>query len=515
MQVINSKADGLKREYRISVPATAIAEKVDGRLKELARTMRMPGFRPGKVPVALLRKRFGTAVRGEALEQAVDDATKRLLSDHGLRPANQPQISDVKTEEDADLEYTLAVEVLPEVTVPDYRSIAIERLVVEADSGEVDQALDRLAAAHGHAQSLSEPRPAAAGDTVVIDFVGRVDGEVFPGGTAEGYELALGSNMFIPGFEDQLIGAEVGEERDVTVSFPKDYGAEHLAGKEAVFSVKINDIRTVAPAPLDDELAKKIGKESLDDLKTAIVDHQQQELRQLSRLQAKRALLDQLAELYAFDVPVSMVDREYEGIIREVVAEHQQSTASDTDHEHSHDEAHDHDHDQAPSDAGLSPEDRAEYRRIAERRVRLGLVLAEVGRTNGLQVTADELRRAMVAEARRHPGQEQAVLQFFEKNPQAGEVLAGPILEDKVVDFMLELASVTERIVELEELKRSLEDDSGGATSARQPDSTLEPKAGAVTDTDVTPSPDSESPDPDSLASDSKVQQAPQASGSQ
>jgi len=507
MQVIESKAEGLRREYRIAVPAAAIQDKVAGRLKELARTIRLPGFRPGKVPVGLLLKRYGQAVRGEALEQAVDEATRTLISEQGLRPAGTPQINDVKDSGDADLEYTVALEVLQEVTPPDFAGSAIERMVVQADTSDVDSALARLAERFAEAQPLTEPRPAADGDSVVIDFTGRIDGEAFPGGAAGGYELRLGSGLFIPGFEEQLVGAAAGEQRVVSVTFPEDYGAEHLAGRQAEFDVTVREIRATQPAPIDDALAKRVGRENLEDLRQSFGEQQLRELRQLSRLQAKRALLDRLAELYDFEVPPTMVAREYEGIVRELTAERKAASGAGGDadasdqhhghddgpeaghvheHEHEHEHEHDHNHDHGHAtavDADLSEDDRAEYRRIAERRVRLGLVLAEVGRRNNLQVTAEEMRRAMIAEAQRYPGQERKVLKYFEENPQVAEALAGPILEDKVVDFMLEMANVSERTVSFEELRQALEDEGEplrrpGLTNSATPDVVADVDAG-------------------------------------
>ncbi len=479
MQVTETRSEGLIREFKIAVPAADIQQKTDGRLQELARTAKLPGFRPGKVPVALLRKRFGVAVRGEALEQMVKDATGTVLSERGLRATGQPKIEVTSTEPDGDFEYTLAVELLPDVTPPDYAAITLERLVVEPEEATIDSTVQDLAARERSPQPLSEPRPTRTGDVLIIDFVGRIEGEEFPGGKAEGYELELGSGSFIPGFEDQLVGMEMGETRHVTVSFPTDYGAENLAGKAADFEVTIHDIKEMGAAVVDDALAKRFGKETVAELRNEVVEAQRRELRAMSRMVLKRSLLDRLAEMYDFELPASMVDAEYRSIVNQVVDERRtaaetdaESTGSDHDHDHHQDHEHhhdDHDHDHAhdhdADETLLSDAEQAEYRGLAERRVRLGLVLAEVGRANNLQITPDELKRALYLQASRVPGREREMLALYEQFPQAAEAVAGSLLEDKVVDFILEMATVSERTVNIDELRAALQDSAEDATS--------------------------------------------------
>lgn len=454
MEVTESKNEGLSREFKVAVPAADVEEKIVSRLKKLAKSARIPGFRPGKVPVQLLRKRYGDALKGEVIEEAVQESSSSVMIERGLRSIGEPKIEVTSFEDGGNLEYTLAVDLFPEFELPDFSKIELERLVAEVDDEEVDKTLERLADAHKSSTPLTESRAARTGDTVVLDFVGSVDGEKFEGGAAEDFELELGSGRFIPGFEDQLVGASAGEDRAVVVTFPKDYGEAKLAGKEATFDVKVKAIHETVPAAMDDELAKKFGMDSLDVLKQQIRDSHAEEFKKLSRMKLKRLLLDKLAEMHDFELPPSIVDREFQSIAQQFKAEKQAAESGhDHDHDHNHDHDHDHDHDvHERADADLTDEQRKEYRELAERRVRLGVLLAEIGRINNLRVTEDELTRAMYAEAQRFPGQEQMVFEYFSKEPKAKEALAAPVLEDKVVDFILEMATVTDRTVSAKEM---------------------------------------------------------------
>ena len=452
MEVTESKVEGLSREFKVAIPAADVEEKIVDRLKKLAQSARIPGFRPGKVPVQLLRQRYGDAVKGEVLEEAVKESSSSLVSERGLRPIGEPKIELDSFEDGGSLEYTIAVDLFPEFDLPDFSKIELERQVAEADEEEVNKTLERLADANKSSAPLKDARPAANGDTVVIDFVGSVDGENFDGGAAEGFQLELGSGRFIPGFEEQLVGASTGDERSIVVTFPEAYGEASLAGKEATFEVKVNEVQETVAAPIDDDLAKRFGMDSLDALKQQIRDSHAEEFKKLSRMKVKRVLLDKLAEMHDFELPPGIVEREFQGIVQQFKAEKQ---ASDHDHDHDHDHEHDHDHDheaQDGADADLTEEQRTEYQEIAERRVRLGVLLAEIGRVNNLRVTDDELTRAMYAEAQRFPGQEQMVFEYFTKEPKAKEALAAPVLEDKVVDFILEMAAVRDRTVSAKEL---------------------------------------------------------------
>ncbi|HZH25733.1 MAG TPA: trigger factor [Azospirillaceae bacterium] len=433
MQITETAAEGLKREFTVVVPANDIKARVDSRLTEIARDVRLPGFRPGKVPMPILRQRYGQSVLGEVLERAVNDGAAEAIRDKGLRPALEPKVEVTKFEEGSDLEYKLAIEILPDIEPPEFKGISLERLVAPVDEKSVDEALERLAKTRRRTEAVERKRASKAGDVVLIDFAGTVDGKALPGMDAKDHELELGSGQFIPGFEDQIVGAKPGEHRTVTVTFPADYGHSELAGKEAVFEVDVKELRKYVDAPVDDELAKDMGLENLDALKTIIRERLQQDYGQASRARLKRALLDQLAAKADFPVPQGMLDLEFDAIWRRVQDELKNG--------------------QAGEDANKSEDElKAEYRAIAERRVRLGLLLAEVGRRNKVEVTRDELSRAVVNEARRFPGQERQVYEFFQKNPQAVEQLRAPIFEDKVVDFILELSEVKEREVSVEEL---------------------------------------------------------------
>jgi len=431
MQVTETKNEGLSREFTIVVPASEFEEQVSSRLNEMSKTVQMPGFRKGKVPVSLLRKKYGPNIMGEALEKAVQDGSTKVMADNDLRPAMQPKIEITSFEEGKDLEYTMAVDVMPEIDLGDFSKISVERMVAETDESEVDSTLARMADAYKTSAPVAKKRKAKSGDVVNIDFVGKVDGEEFPGGKAEGFDLELGSGSFIPGFEDQLIGQNPGDELDVNVTFPKEYGAENLAGKDAVFGVKINELKESKPSAIDDELAKKAGMENLEALKTAIREQHAQGFNQISRQKAKRALLDALHDAYSFELPNGLVEAEYDSIQKayEQAKEAGQEVEDMTDEERE-----------------------ADFRDIANRRVKLGLLFAEVGRTNKIEITQDDLQKAILQEAQNYPGQEQMVFKYYQENPEAMQQLSGPVFEDKVTDFIMELAKTTDKVVSVEKL---------------------------------------------------------------
>lgn len=439
MNITETSAEGLKRAYRVVISAQDIEEKVKARLEELRRTVQLPGFRPGKVPVSVIRQRYGAGVMAEVLEAAISDTSREAVNERGLRPAMQPKIEVEKYEDGGDLSYTMEIELLPEIEPSDLTVLELEKIVAEVDDTAVDSSLSRLADTRKATRPVAEPRPSQNGDTVLIDFAGTVDGEAKPGMDAKDFELELGSGRFIPGYEEQLVGAGAGEHRTVTVTFPEDYGAPDLAGKVAVFEVDVKEVRESVPAELNDELAKEFGLESLDKLKDMVRERLKKEYGDVTRLRVKRQLLDRLAETHSFDVPAGMVDIEFENIWQRLQQELKGENAGE--------------------DAGKSEDElRTEYRAIAERRVRLGLLLSEIGRRNNIQVAQDELNRALIAEARRYPGQERQVFEFFQKNPTAVENLRAPLFEDKVVDYILELAKVSERTVSVEELMRDPDD---------------------------------------------------------
>jgi len=430
MQVTELAADGLKRQFKIVIPAGDLSAKVDERVAEMARTASMPGFRPGKVPAGLLKKQYGQALLGEALEQAVNQGTAKAIDDRGLKPALQPRV-ELKGEfaEGKDVEFEVAVEVLPEIGQLDFSGVELERLKAVVPDKSIDEALERIAKANREQRPVDPPRPAQKGDALKIDFVGSVDGVEFPGGAAQDYVLELGSGSFIPGFEDQLVGAEVGKPTDVKVKFPDDYGNKELAGKDAVFKCTVKEIREFVDQPIDDALAKRNNFENLEAMRKAVSERIGQEYTQIARGMIKRQLLDKLAETYKFAVPEGLVEGEFNAIWQRI--EEAKKTGEK-----------------------IEDEEKAqkEYREIAERRVRLGLLLADVGRSNNIDVTPEELNQAVMREAMRYPGQERQVLEFYGKNAQLKEQLRAPIFEEKTVDFILELAKVTEKSVTPEEL---------------------------------------------------------------
>lgn len=434
MQVNETNADGLKREFKVVVSASQLETRTQDRLAEIAKSVKLPGFRPGKVPMKIVRQKYGQSILGEVLEQAVNDGTQTAINERNLRPAGQPKVEITSYAEGTDLEFSVALEVLPEITAMDFAGIELEREKADIPDAEVDETLSRIAERHEGSDVVD--RAAAKGDLVVIDFVGKQDGVAFPGGSAEGYQLKLGSGTFIPGFEDQLEGKKAGDAVVVKVSFPEAYGNSDLAGKPAEFDVTVKEVRAATPAKLDDELAKKVGLETLDALKQAIKDEIGRELNTIARTKVKRKLLDVLAANHDFEVPSNMVEQEFDAIWKQV---QQDREAGRID----------------PSDEGKDDDTlKADYRALAERRVRLGLLLADVGQKNSVTVTQDDINKALIEEARRFPGQEHLVFQYYKSNPDALNTLRAPIFEDKVIDFILELAKVTDVAVSPEDLRK-------------------------------------------------------------
>lgn len=497
MQVTETSADGLKREFRILIPAGDLEEKVTSRLGEIGRTITLPGFRPGKVPMQILRNRFGRSVLGEVVESAVQGSSAEAIREHNLRPALPPKVDILSFSEGTDLEYKISLEVLPEIPEPSFADLEVERLVVEIPDADIDRAIERIA--EQQRQSEVVERPAESGDIIVTDIEGRSGDREIPGASGKARQIALGSGTFIAGFEDQLIGASAGEHRTVRVTFPEDYGVREFAGQEAVFEVDVIEVRRLLPAVIDDELGKAVGLENLAELRQEIQQRMQHDYDAASRLRLKRALLDKLAARCDFPVPPGMVDLEFNNIWAQYQADKGAETgtqaasaaseaapadAAESSGEASHAGGSPTDSDEPQTAAGTTesetdavpesnPEEateptqaaisgagaaesegalREEYRRIAERRVRLGLLLAEVGRTNNINVTQDEMNQALTREARRHPGYERQVLDFYRQNPEAAANLRAPIFEDKVIDFIVELARVQEQKVSPQEL---------------------------------------------------------------
>jgi trigger factor len=447
MQVTEVANEGLKRAFSVVVPATDITAEREKRLAKLGKELRLPGFRPGKVPPRVVQQRYGQAVMGEVLESSVNDATQRVVSDRGLRPAQQPKIELVNFADGTDLEFKVEMEVMPEVPMPDFAGIELERLKAEPGEEQIEKTLASIAQRNRKLEDITEDRPAERGEMAVCDFVGRLVGEggevadaPFQGGSASDMPIEVGGEGFIPGFTEQLAGIRPGETRSVDVTFPAEYGAAELAGKAARFEVTCKALRRPVVPPVDDALATSLGFESEEKLRDAVRETLQREFDSMARMRIKRALLDRLSERADFPVPQGMVDAEFNAIWQRVEADRKADRLDEDDKGKDEDTL------------------RAEYRAIAERRIRLGLLLSEIGRTNNISVSNEEFARAMRQEAARYPGQEQQVMEFFRKNPQAAENLRSPIFEEKVVDFMLELAKVTERGVAPAELTQATTD---------------------------------------------------------
>jgi trigger factor len=439
MEVTQTKSEGLSRTFAIKVPASELQAKLDERIEEIRPQMKLKGFRPGKVPASHVRKMYGQDLMGELINKLVTETNQKALEDNELRPAGQPDVQidgdmEAVVKGEADLSYNMNVDVMPEFEPADVTKLTITRPVAEVSQEQIDEALARIAEQNTQYEPRAKTAKAKDGDAVVMDFVGKIDGEAFEGGSAEQQTLVLGSGQFIPGFEDQLVGVKAGEEKEVTVTFPEEYGAEHLAGKEAVFEVKVHEVRAPKTAEVDDEFAKGLGLESLEQLTGLVKDQLKAEHDGASRAKAKRNLLDQLDEAHSFDLPPNMVEQEFNQIWQQLQAEMDAGRTADEDKDKSEDEL------------------KEEYRKIAERRVRLGLVLVEIGRVADVRISEQEVNQALVREARQYPGQEQQVVEFFRNNPGAMAQLRAPIYEDKVVDHILEVAEITEETVSREDL---------------------------------------------------------------
>ncbi len=439
MQVTETLNEGLKRGYQMMLTAQELESKVNEKLKEAQPEIEMKGFRKGKVPMPLLKKQFGERLLGEAMQEAIDEAMNKHFEDSGDRPALQPKV-EMKNGEDwkqgDDVTVEMAYEALPVVPEVELKGISLERMTVKADDAAVEEALANLAETAQDFKARKKGSKAKDGDQVVMDFVGRIDGEAFEGGAGEDFPLVLGSNQFIPGFEEQLVGVKAEEEKDVTVSFPEEYQAEHLAGKEAVFSCTIKEVKEPVAAEVNDELATKFGAEDLAGLKGQISERLEAEYAGAARAVTKRALLDELDKLVSFELPPSLVEAEAGQIAHQLWHEENPEV-----------EGHDH--------PEIEPTD--EHNSLAERRVRLGLLLADLGQKAEVEVTDAEMTQAIMNQARQYPGQERQFFEFVQQNAQMQQQMRAPIFEDKVVDYVLELADVTEKEVSKDDLQKAVE----------------------------------------------------------
>jgi trigger factor len=451
MQVTETLSEGLKREYKVVVPASELDEKVNKRLDELKAQVRINGFRPGKVPVSHLKRMYGRATMAEVIEATVRDANNQIVSEHGFKLAADPKVT-LPQEEGAveelingksDLNYTMALEIVPPIELANFKNIKLTRLTADVADSEIDEALGRIAEQNKPFTPKAEGEKAALGDRVVISYAGSINGEAFEGGTGDDAPVLLGSNTFIPGFEDQIVGMGVGETRTLKVKFPDHYQAENLAGKDAEFVVTAKSIEAPGTVTIDDAFAKSLGMESLDKLREAVKDRIASEHQGMSRQKVKRALLDELDRLHKFEPPPTLVEEEFDRVWKSVLQEMETEKKTFADENTTEEKA------------------KEEYRAIAERRVRLGLVLAEIGEKNTITVTDEELNRAVMERVRQFPGQEQRVYEYFRSNPQAVAGLRAPIFEEKVVDFLLELSDVTENKVSREDLYKDDEPAAG------------------------------------------------------
>ncbi|MEZ5818276.1 MAG: trigger factor [Hyphomicrobiaceae bacterium] len=455
MQVSVTSSEGLKRTLKVVIGQGELGERFNSRLDEVKGTIQLKGFRRGKVPATHIRKVYGRSLMAEVMQKAVQETTEKAIADRNERPAFEPRIEFPEDEAEierviegqGDLAYSVSFEILPDITVTDLSSIEVERVIADVPEEEVTKALDQIAS-RNVTYTPEEGRAAAEGDQVTIDFVGRIDGTEFEGGKAEDAPLVIGSGGFIPGFEDGLKGAKAGDERVVKATFPSEYPVANLAGKEAEFTVNVKSVGAPQKPSIDDELAKGLGLETLDELKTRISEQIASEYAQVSRAKLKRSILDKLDEAHTFELPPSLVDGEFGGIWQDLTKRMEEAKRTFAD------------------EGKTEEEVRAEYRKIAERRVRLGLVLGEIGNAAKVDVSQDELRNALFAQARRFPGQEKMVYEYFQKNPGAVAQLRAPIYEDKVIDHIASQAKVAERKVTPEELLAPVDGDEAEAAVA-------------------------------------------------
>jgi trigger factor len=452
MEVTETLSDGLKREFQIQVPAADLEQRVSQRLGELKDQVHLRGFRPGKVPVTHLRKIYGKRVMAETIEALIRELNSQIVSERGLKLATEPKVTLSEAETDrliggqTDLAYTLALEVLPKIELADFKGMALDRLVSPVTDSEVDEALAKIAEQNKPYAPRAEGAKVETGDRVIVDYTGRIEGKVFEGGTGTDVAVNIGSGSFLPGFEDQIVGMAAGEKRLVKVTFPAAYGKPELAGKDAEFEVTAKSIGAPGSVTMDDDFAKSLGLDSVDKLKEAAKARLQQELTSASRQRLKRQLLDKLDEMHKFALPPTLAEDEFKNVWSAVEGDLKAQGRTFADEGTTEEKA------------------REEYRAIAERRVRLGLVLAEIGDKNNITVTDEEISRAIVDRARQIPGHEQQVWDFYRKSPQAVATLRAPIFEDKVVDFLVELAKITEKEVSREELFRDEEDEKPAAS---------------------------------------------------
>ena len=447
MAITQTLSEGLKREFEVIITNSELNKLVDEKLNNIAKEANLPGFRPGKVPVSVVKNRFGKQVLGEVVKESVDNVTKDTMEKNKLTPSSQPKIEIISFEEGEDLKAKLSVEIMPEFEIPDLSNLEIIKPIVKVSDKDINDAVEKIAKENIGTKTIKKDRSAKKGDTVVIDFLGKVDGIPFEGGEAKGHNLKLGSNSFIPGFEDGLVGSKVGKKVSVAVTFPEDYQAKNLAGKKAIFETTINEIKEDVELVINDEFAKTLGMADLKALKSAVADQITKQHDQASREKSKRQILDKLADNISFDLPETLEREEYNNICKAMNPNAKPDEASK-----------DYIKNQEPEpDKGMKKEEKQDASEIAKRRVRLGLLLSEIGRKNNIKVEEEDTRNAMMKEIQKYPGQEKQVMDYFKNNPEAQQQLSGPIFEDKIIDFILELANTKEKVVSLDELYKEEE----------------------------------------------------------
>ncbi len=457
MQIEELLNDGLQREYKVVITAADLDTKLNTILEDYRTNVDIKGFRKGKAPLSLLKRQHGDRAMGQVLNETMQESTTKLMEEKNIRPAVRPEVGNMNFEEGKDLDFKVKLEVLPEIDVDSFKAPPLERWTAKVEEGDIDALIENIASEQKSFEKAAKTAKAAEGQAVFIDYEGRVDGELFDGGAAEDFQLELGSSMFIPGFEEQLVGCKAGDEKTVTVTFPAEYHSKDLAGKEAEFAVKVKEVRKLTDTKIDDEFAKNLGLDDLAALREAVKGQLEGDNSGLTRARLKRSLLDVLAAEYSFDVPKSMVDLEFRQIwetIKQDMIQSGEATAEDLEGS------------EGPSDESEAEE----FRDIAVRRVRLGLLLSEIGVKNEVQVSQEEVNRRVIEEARRFPGQEAQVFQYFQENEEAKAQLRAPIFEEKVVDFVLEMSDMTDKIVTREELEaavRAIDEEDANPTKAK------------------------------------------------
>ncbi len=454
MQIKLSLNKGLSREFEIAIDAGEIEKRTVEKLTEISKTAKLPGFRPGKVPLSVVKTRFGDQSKGEVIQSMLDEAAKEAIEKNDLNLASQPSLDITAYEDGKDLEAKLKCEVLPEIELPNITEMSIERPTLPLDEKEVTNTMQRLAQENSPTEKAKKGHKAVLGDVVIIDFEGSIDGVPFEGGAAKGHSLELGSNSFIPGFEEGLLGSKARDTKNVDVTFPENYQASHLAGKQAVFAVSINEVRIKGKPVLDDALAEKLGFDKLTALEEAVRGQLSAQHQPALRQLVKKNILDQLNEYANFDVPQTLLDSEYNVVAKSIKSEQGKNNNREHDHDHDSEQTH---AEKSNADEGLDDDTKKEALEIATRRVRLGLMLTEIGRSNEIKVSEEDTKRAIFEQAKKYPGQEKQIIEYYQKNPEATQQLAGPLFEDKVIDYVLELAKVIDVETDISALYNSQE----------------------------------------------------------